>query len=179
MAANAGVSLDDLLATKKINADQKAQAQKKPSLQASLAQLEEQLSQFKNLDEEYQRRLDAEKAESSTTHQRELETVKAEAATSAQSRSKQDLQDNLLLLSKFLRAAAAKRQDGDETAPDNRAFEGVLLLVYGGESNAVTAMESLINGSDERVPTIDATPSELTCKSFYAGSRSYVGTLIA
>ena len=72
--------------------------------------------------------------------------------------------DNLLILSKFLRAAAAKRQGGDENSAENRAFEGALLLVYGGETGAVTAMEKLISGSDEMVPTVDQIPSEFTCK---------------
>ena len=68
------------------------------------------------------------------------------------------------MLSKFLRAAAAKRQGGDETSPENRAFEGALLLVYGGEAGAVAAMESLIAGSDEKVPTVDQVPSEYSCR---------------
>lgn len=72
--------------------------------------------------------------------------------------------DNLLVLSKFLRAAAAKRQGGDENSPENRAFEGALLLVYGGELGAVTAMEKLISGSDEMVPTVDGVPSDFSCK---------------
>ena len=83
----------------------------------------------------------------------------AEAAASNQKESK----DNLLVLSKFLRAAAAKRQGGDENSAENRAFEGALLLVYGGEAGAVVAMESLIAGADEKVPTVDQTPSEFTC----------------
>ena len=77
---------------------------------------------------------------------------------------KKDAKDNLLVLSKFLRAAAAKRQGGDESSPENRAFEGALLLVYGGEVGAVVAMESLISGSDEKVPTVDQNPSDFTCK---------------
>lgn len=90
-----------------------------------------------------------------------------EAATSAvKAESEQEAKDNLLVLSKFLRAAAAKRQGGDETSPENRAFEGALLLVYGGEAGAVAAMESLIAGRDEKVPTVDQIPSEYTCKIY-------------
>ena len=69
------------------------------------------------------------------------------------------------MLSKFLRAAAAKRQGGDENSGENRAFEGALLLVYGGEVSAVVAMESLIAGSEEIVPTVDGAPSGFTCES--------------
>ena len=77
---------------------------------------------------------------------------------------KKEAKDSLLILSKFLRAAAAKRQGGDENSPENRAFEGALLLVYGGEAGAVVAMESMIDGSDDKVPTVDQTPSEFTCE---------------
>lgn len=90
--------------------------------------------------------------------------MKEAASSAAKAESAKEAKDNLLVLSKFLRAAAAKRQGGDETSPENRAFEGALLLVYGGEAGAVAAMESLIAGSDEKVPTVDQVPSEYTCK---------------
>ena len=160
------MSLDELLSARKINQDQKAQAQKKPSLQASLTQLEEQIAQYKQFDEDYQNRLSAEKSALETAHTYELQKVKQAAVAEAVADGKKEAKENLLVLSKFLRAAAAKRQGGDETSPENRAFEGALLLVYGGEVGAVVAMESLIAGSDEKVPTVDQTPSEFTCKSF-------------
>ena len=160
------MSLEELLSARKINQDQKAQAQKKPSLQASLTQLEEQIAQYKQFDEDYQKRLSAEKSALETAHTDELQKVKEAAVAETTSQGKKEAKDNLLVLSKFLRAAAAKRQGGDETSPENRAFEGALLLVYGGEVGAVVAMESLIAGSDEKVPTVDQTPSEFTCKSF-------------
>ena len=164
IAENPDVSLDELLSSRKINTDQKAQAQKKPSLQASLAQFEEQLAQYKQFDEEYQKRIAAEKSALETSHKDELEKIRDATISEARVESKKESKDNLLILSKFLRAAAAKRQGGDETSPENRAFEGALLLVYGGDASAVTAIEKLISGSDETVPTVDSTPSEFTCK---------------
>ncbi|CAD6580387.1 MAG: hypothetical protein ASARMPREDX12_004198 [Alectoria sarmentosa] len=164
IAENPGSSLDELLSARKINQDQKAQAQKKPSLQASLMQLEEQTAQYKQFDEDYQKRLTAEKSALEIAHTDELHKVKEAAVAEAAAECKKEAKDNLLVLSKFLRAAAAKRQGGDETSPENRAFEGALLLVYGGEVGAVVAMESLIAGSDEKVPTVDQTPSEFTYK---------------
>ena len=161
---NPDLSLDELLSSRKINNDQKAQAQKKPSLQASLAQLEEQIAQYKQFDEEYQKRLATEKHTLESTHKDELEKLKDTVATEVKAEGQKEAKDNLLILSKFLRAAAAKRQGGDETSPENRAFEGALLLVYGGEAGAVVAMEQLISGSDEKVPTVDQTLSEFTCK---------------
>ena len=165
IAENPDMSLDELLAAKKINQDQKAQAQKKPSLQASLSQLEEQVSQFKQFEEDFQKQLAAEKAALAASHKAELDEVRAAAVEETRAAEKELSREKLLVLSKFLRAAAAKRQNGEDTSPENRAFEGALLLVYGGEQQAVLAMEKLIEGSDEKVPTVDQVPSELTCKS--------------
>ena len=164
MAENPELSLDELLSSRKINTDQKAQAQKKPSLQASLTQFEEQLAQYKQFDEEYQKRIAAEKSALETSHRNELEKVQNAAVSEAQAEGKKESKDSLLILSKFLRAAAAKRQGGDETSPENRAFEGALLLVYGGDASAVAAMEKLIAGTEDLVPTVDQTPSEFTCE---------------
>lgn len=172
IAENPNQTLDELLAARKINPDQKAQAQKKPALQASLTQLEEQVAQYKQFDEDYQKRLATEKAALEGSHKQELEKVKEAAASAAKAESAKEAKDNLLVLSKFLRAAAAKRQGGDETSPENRAFEGALLLVYGGEAGAIAAMESLIEGSDEKVPTVDGVPSEYTCKPTASPSSS-------
>lgn len=153
------------MAARKINQDQKIQAQKKPSLQASLAQLEEQIAQYKQFDEDYQKRLSAEKAALESSHRSELEKVKDAAVTEAKAEGKKEVKDSLLVLSKFLRAAAAKRQDVDATnEEENKAFEGALLLVYGGDANAVIAMEKLIEGSDEKVPTVHGDALDISCE---------------
>lgn len=153
-----------MLAARKINQDQKAQAQKKPALQASLAQLEEQIAQYKQFDEDYQKRLATEKSALESSHREELDKVKEAATAAAKLEGVKETKDTLLVLSKFLRAAAAKRQDGDETTEENRAFEGALLLVYGGDANAVTAMQKLIEGSDEKVPAVDGNTLSITCE---------------
>ena len=173
VAENPDKSLDELLTARKINADQKAQAQKKPALQASLAQLEEQISQYKQFDEEYQKRLAAEKAALESSHSEELAKVKLSAAAEAHAEAKKITQESLLALSRFLRAAAAKRQDGDETSEENRAFEGALLLVYGGDANAVAAMEKLIDGSEDKVPFVDSQLSDFTCEFWYTDLYTY------
>ena len=164
IAENPGKTLDELLAARKINQDQKAQAQKKPALQASLAQLEEQIAQYKQFDEDYQKRLATEKSTLESSHRDELDKVKEAATAAAKLEGVKEIKDSLLVLSKFLRAAAAKRQDGDETTEENRAFEGALLLVYGGDANAVTAMQKLIEGSDEKVPAVDGSTLSITCE---------------
>ncbi len=68
------------------------------------------------------------------------------------------------MLSKFLRAAAAKRQAGEESTDEGKAFEGALLLVYGGDARAVVAAQQLINGSEEEVPATDGKPLSITCE---------------
>lgn len=111
--------------------------------------------------------MSTEKSALETAHKEELLKVKNAAVAEAADQAKTDAKDQLLILSKFLRAAAAKRQGGDETSAENRAFEGALLLVYGGEASAVVAMESLIAGSGDKVSTVDQTPSDFTCKFFH------------
>ena len=165
IAENPGKTLDELLDSRKINGDQKAQAEKKPALKATLNQLEEQLEHYKKFDEDYQKKFAAEKASLDAAHAEELEKVKESASVETMTEVQSTTKEKLLVLSRFLRAAAAKRQDGDETAEENRAFEGALLLIYGGDSSAVEAMEKLIDGSEDLVPTVEGQPSSFTCRS--------------
>ena len=165
IAENPDKTLDELLASRKINADQKVQAEKKPALKANLDQLEEQLEHYKKFDEDYQKKFAAEKTSLEAAHLEELENIKNSANLEAKAEVQKTTREKLLALSRFLRAAAAKRQDGDETAEENRAFEGALLLIYGGDSSAVEAMEKLIEGSEDLVPTVEGQASNFTCKT--------------
>jgi len=157
-----------LVAARKINADQKAQILKKPSLQASLVQLEEQVSQYKKIDQEYKVVLQAEKAEFEKTFteraSKELEEAVANAKAEAQGAAKKEQQENLLVLSQFLKLAAIRRGE-DETAEreESKALEGLLAAVYEGNSNAVTAMLNLIQGSSEYI-SFNSEPLTITCK---------------
>jgi hypothetical protein len=167
VAANPDVSLDELVSTRKINADQKAQYQKKPALEAQLAQLEEQLTQYKKFEQELQSKHAQEKEILSKGHSEELEklrdTLKAEAALEV----KKTFRGQFLTLSRFLRAAAARRQLAEEEDNDlTKAFEGALLQVYGGDPTAVAAAEKLIEGTDDNVPSTDGEILNVTCK-FY------------
>lgn len=162
IAANPNVSLDELLASKKINQDQKAQALKKPSLQASLAQLEEQLTQFKKIDADHQARLQFELDKLKQAHQQEIDSLKKTTTTSHHHAG---LREDLLVFSQFLRAAAAKRLVENEVdSEESKAFEGALLLVYGGDDRAVDAAENLIRGSDDRVISVEGHPLNITCR---------------
>ncbi len=164
IAEHPDLSLDDLVATRKINNDQKAQALKKPALQSQLAQLEDQITQYKKFDHDYQQRIAAEKELLQRTHQEDLEklreTVKAEVEMEAQKSFRQ----RLLMLSRFLRAAAARRQREDDESDETKAFEGALLLIYGGDAPAVAAAERLIEGAEEKVPSTESILLDVTCK---------------
>jgi hypothetical protein len=165
VAANPDVSLDELVATRKINADQKAQYQKRPALQSQLAQFEEQLTTYKKLEEELQSKAAQEKEILQKGHSQELEklrdTLKEEAALEV----KKTFREQFLTLSRFLRAAAARRQlPEDDSNELTKAFEGALLQVYGGDPSAVAAAEKLIEGSHDSVPSTDGEILGVTCK---------------
>ena len=158
------LSLEDLVKTKKINADQRAQALKKPALQASLNQLEEQITQYKKIDTEYQTRMQTERDTITTSHKSEIEQLRQTLKKEAEAEARTTLRQKLLIFSQFLGAAAAKRVVEEEAeTEESKAFEGALLLVYGGDEKAVDAAENLIEGSDEAVPSVEGQPLSVTC----------------
>jgi hypothetical protein len=153
-----------LVSSRKINTDQKAQALKKPALQAQLADYEERVVHYKKFAQEYQDKFDAEKDQLLSNHKEELEKVKEAARAEAAAQATKSSRSQLLTLSRFLRAAAARRQLEDDDSELGKAFEGALLLVYGGDMNAVQAAEKLIQGSSESVPSTDGVILGVTCK---------------
>lgn len=164
------MGLDALVTARKINADQKAQILKKPSLLASLTQLEEQIAQYKKFDQEYKARSQAEKAEFEKIHteqsEKELVEAVAKAKAEAAATAIKEQQSDLLLLSQFLRLAAARRaEDADSTLDENQALEGVLLSVYSGDESAVATMLKLISGSNENTFAVTGEKLQTTCKS--------------
>ncbi|KZF20626.1 hypothetical protein L228DRAFT_269927 [Xylona heveae TC161] len=173
IAENPDISLDELVATRKINNDQKTQALKKPALQASLAQLEEQVSHYKKFDQEYQTRMATEKALLESTHKKEMGELKDAIRAEAKAEAEKDDKERLLVFSKFLRAAAAKRQFIDEETEESKAFEGVLLLVYGGDASAVASIERLIDGTADQVTATDGTLLNYTFQQVKQASLEY------
>lgn len=166
IAEHPGVSLDELVAQRKINQDQKAAALKKPQLQAQLAQLEEQAAHYRKFDADYQVKFNKQREELTAAHQKEIDELRSSTSKQATELGASDLRKKLLIFSQFLRAAAAKRTIEEEAESDeSRAFEGALLLVYGGDEKAVDTAISLIEGSDEQVPSIEGIPTPVTCKS--------------
>ncbi|KAL3595164.1 hypothetical protein FPOAC2_09486 [Fusarium poae] len=151
LAENPGKSLDELIESKIINADQKAQILKKPALQQQLAQLEEQLTQYQKVDEQYKTRAASDKAE----WEKKLEKAKADGKAEAKGEATKDLHDNLLVLSQFLRLAAYRREEAqDPESDESQAIEGVLLAIYSGDESAVQSMLKLVNGSDDQIVSV-------------------------
>ena len=164
LAENPGKSLDELIEEKKINNDQKAQAMKKPSLQAAVNQIEEQIAIYKQFAAQYEEKLASQKAELLKAHKEELEAVRGNAIADATESSAKALRERLLTMSKFLCAAANLRREGDATTLESLAFEGVLFQVYGGSQDAVNAMVKLIDGADEKVIGVEGDALEFTCE---------------
>jgi polyhydroxyalkanoate synthesis regulator phasin len=166
IAENPGKSLDELVAEGKINADQKAQALKKPAIQAAIAQTEEQLAHYNELAAIYEQRLASQKAELEEAHKQEVESLQEKAAAAAAAEvpesPKEDIDQKLLSLSKFLSAVANLRHTGDGTSPKSRAFEGVLFQVYGGSLDAVASMKKLIDGVDEKISSVEGETLDIT-----------------
>lgn len=162
---NPTLSLDELVAQRKINQDQKASALKKPQLQAQLVALEEQVQQYKKFDSEFRAQLQKQKEDLTSTHGEELERIKREAQAEAVAQREAEFKKKLLVFSQFLRAAAARRNgEEDEEADENRAFEGTLLLLYGGDEKAVETALNLIEGSDEQVTSIEGSVLPVKCE---------------
>lgn len=159
-----------MVAAKIINADQKSQVLKKPQLELQLAQVEEQLAQYKKIDEEYRTKSAADKAKVEKDLTERLEKEKADALVAATEKAAADVKnvqhDSLLVLTQFLRLAAARRsEDADATADENMALEGVLLNVYSGDENAVATMMKLIEGSEEKTRSVSGDELQTSCMS--------------
>ncbi|KAJ5090359.1 hypothetical protein N7532_009043 [Penicillium argentinense] len=159
---NEGKSLDELVAEKKINTDQKAQVLKKPALESQIAQIQQQIGQYREIANQYEQQLAKQKAAAEEAHQKELESVRANAIADATATTAKTLRQQLLSVSKFLCAAANSRRDGDAESLEARAFEGVLFQVYAGNQEAVSNMIKLIDGADERVVGVEGEVLEMS-----------------
>lgn len=146
---------------------------KKPALQAHVAQIEEQIAQYKQFAAHYEERLVSQKTSLETAHKQELEAVHEKAVAEAKESQEKTVRAQLLTLSQFLRSAASFRRAGDAESPESQAFEGVLLQVYGGNQDAVESMLKLINGADDKVTGVDGQVLDVSCKldSFYVMSN--------
>ncbi|KAM0325313.1 hypothetical protein ACHAQA_007298 [Verticillium albo-atrum] len=183
---NPNKSLEQLLASKLINADQKAQISKKPALLAQLAQNEEQITQFKKLDSEYRSKAQQDKA----VHDKETADLKASYAEKAEkdvaaaveeakkaSKGETDTAvfEHLKEVSGFLRLAAARREDpAGQSEEAGRAIEGVLGNMYVGDDEAARSMIALVRGSDERTFDVDGNFLDVTFADLRTWARAYM-----
>ncbi|OAP57844.1 hypothetical protein AYL99_08582 [Fonsecaea erecta] len=154
ISENPNVSLDDLVAQKKLNADQKAQILKKPALQNQVAQLEEQLSHFRAFAQELEEKAAKEKSKLIEAHEAEIATVKEKALQEIEDIKSKAVEDGLRVITHFLHTAASKRQSEEADTEEGRAFEGALLLVYQGNESSLSTLQSLIYGTDDKVPDV-------------------------
>lgn len=165
MAEHGSKTLDELITLKIINNDQKAAYLKKPSLQAQLAQYEEQLQLLKKIDQEHRARLAEQEKALTAKFEKETAELVVELKDKALVDADASLSKSLLVLSQFLRLAAARRaEEADTSLDENQALEGVLLHIYSGDDNAVATMLKLVRGSDEQTRSTSGETLKTTCK---------------
>lgn len=169
IAENKDKSIDQLIAAKIINADQKRQVDNKPALEAELARYEEQLAQIQKIDDEWRATVASVKAETEKKLADKYEKEKAEAVAEVKSKAEAEatkaLEDGFLVLSQFLRLAAHRRGEAaDSTEDQDLALEGILLSVYGGDQSAVATMIRLYQGTDDTAISVAGELLQTTCK---------------
>ncbi|KAF4982499.1 hypothetical protein FZEAL_1892 [Fusarium zealandicum] len=170
LSQNPGKSVDELVAAKIINIDQRAQILKKPALQAQLAQFEEQLAQYQKVDEQYRTRAATDKAE----WEKNLDQAKADAVAEAKAGFSKSLNDNLLVLSQFLRLAAYRREEAqDPESDESQAIEGVLLAIYSGDQSAVQSMLKLVNNTEDKIFSVGGEQLQTTFSKVKTLAQEY------
>ncbi|KAE9979078.1 hypothetical protein EG328_001110 [Venturia inaequalis] len=148
---NPGQSLDDLVAAKKINNDQRAQGLRKPILTSQREEYNEQLKKYEKFVDDYEEKLAKQSESLTSTHATSVEAIRAEVTLEVKKEMEIEFKRRLLTFTRFLKAAAGRRQI-DEDSEESKAFESVLCGVYAGDAAAVDCAESLVNGSKEKVP---------------------------
>lgn len=169
ISENKDKTIDQLIAAKIINADQKRQVDNKPALEAELTRNEEQLAQLQKVDEEWRATVASVKAETEKKLTEKFEQERADAVAEVKSKAeeeaKKSLEDGFLVVSQFLRLAAHRRGEApDSTADEDMALEGILLSVYGGDQSAVAAMLKLYQGTEDAATSVSGEPLQTTCE---------------
>lgn len=155
-------SLDDLVAAKKINNDQRAQGLRKPVLVAQRDEFSEQLKKYEKFVDDYEEKLVRQRESLASTHTTAVEAIRAEVTQEVKKEMEIEFKRRLLTFTRFLKAAAGRRALDEETE-ESKAFESVLCGVYAGDAAAVDCAESLVNGSEEKVPEYTG-PVNVTCE---------------
>ncbi|PSR85576.1 hypothetical protein BD289DRAFT_460887 [Coniella lustricola] len=164
---NKDKSIEQLISSKIINADQKRQVDNKPALEAELARYEEQLVQVQKIDDEWRAlaasaKSDTERKLIDKFEKEKLDAI-AETKQQAEADAKKTVEDAFLLLSQFLRLVAHRRGEAPGSEEDlDKANEGILASVYGGDSAAVASMVKLYHGSEETTVSVAGEPLDVT-----------------
>ncbi|KAF3766492.1 hypothetical protein M406DRAFT_290957 [Cryphonectria parasitica EP155] len=164
---NKDKSIEQLITAKIINADQKRQVDNKPALEAELARYEEQLAQVQKLDDEWRAIAASTKADTEKALTDKFEKEKADAIAEVKKQAEADLkkavEDGFLVVSQFLRLVAQRRGEapGSEEELD-KANEGILASVYGGDSTAVASMVKLYHGTDDATTSVTGESLQVT-----------------
>lgn len=144
-----------------INGDQKAQILKKPSLQAQLAQFEEQVAQYQKIHDHYRAQAESDKA----SVDKAVAQARTEALAEANAAFEKKQHDGLMVVSQFLRLAAYRREEAaDPESDETQAIEGVLLAIYAGDESAVSSLLKLVNGTDDKVLSVPGQLLNTDCK---------------
>lgn len=126
------------------------------------------MAQHKKIEQENRARL----AEVEKTLTEKFEKEKAELVAKYESKfeevAESALKSNFLILSQFLRLAAARRMEEPNTQSDEGlALEGVLLHVYSGDEDAVSTMLKLVKGVSETTRSVSDQLLMTTCKKMF------------
>jgi len=103
-----------------------------------------------------------------------FEKEKAEAAQRADAEQK----EKFMVLSQFLRLVADRRSEGaDPTIDQNAALESLLATFFGGDQEAVSAMQKLVDGVDEAVVSTSGDVLEATFGTLKAAAEHHLEVL--
>jgi hypothetical protein len=175
-AEHPGLSLDDLVAAKKINNDQRAQGLRKPILNAQRDEFNEQLKKYEKFVDDYEDELVKQRDSLTSSHTKNIEEVRADVTSEVKKEMEIEFKRRLLTFTRFLKAAAGRRQAEDDS-DEAKAFESVLCGVYAGDAAAVDCAENLVNGSEENVPEYTG-PVDVTCAYFFSTPYDCCGVSI-
>jgi len=145
---------------------------KKPQLEAQLKQYEEQHKQLKEFAQHLEARHEKDKTTLADTHKAELEQVKEDALEQATKNTTAKVQEALQVVCQFLHAAAYKRQQEDVDERESKAYEGVLFYLYQGNSTAIDAMTSLVEGTEEKTKDPSGDQIEYTFAQLKASAEA-------
>lgn len=105
-------------------------------------------------------------------HQAEIERIKDEGTQSSTKDSQAKIRDALQITCQFLHAAAFQRQKEDVDQVESDAYEAVLFHLYQGNKTAVDTIESVVQGTDEKIKNNSGEELEYTFAQLKSSAMS-------